>query len=166
MHDDPKKLKQIIIFYRVVTVLLGLAVVGMGFWLYKMNQEIKDTKIALEQAKAPPVIVDAPSAALLKPGSQREIKPIIIEIKKNGIVLWNTERLGTKESEDFPETSLDSAIQTSLRASLADNRREKPHYALKGEKELPSPVLKRVISHLQKYNINKFNLITDLEQAP
>lgn len=74
-------------------------------------------------------------------------------------------RAQDREGIDYvgvPVDSLQNELSDWLRFARLSERRLR--FAVKGDKDVDYPVVQKVIASLQKQNINKFNLITTLEQ--
>ncbi len=69
--------------------------------------------------------------------------------------------------KDQPGIPLDS-VKNELQYWIVYGRLSNPNtrIAIRGDGETPYPVIKSVMNTLQEKNVNKFNLITDLEARP
>lgn len=88
--------------------------------------------------------------------------------------------LGGKDVEKMKDYPFNGISATDSSATSKENELKKwilygrtsstnpgsMRFALKGDSEAPVTVIQDVISTLQDWNLNKFNLITDLEAAP
>lgn len=81
--------------------------------------------------------------------------------------------LPPEDMKDFPHNGIDAAKRegdkkNELQKWILYGRNADPEirYAVKGDLDAPYPAVQEVISSLQGWNINKMNLVTQLEAAP
>jgi biopolymer transport protein ExbD len=72
-----------------------------------------------------------------------------------------------KDDKNNPGIPVDS-LHNELRDWIFFGRLSNPRFriAIRGDGNVPYPVVKKVIATLQDRNVNKFNLVTDLEAKP
>jgi biopolymer transport protein ExbD len=69
-----------------------------------------------------------------------------------------------KQTKGIPSDSLQNELADWI--NYARHANPKYRIAIKGDGQANYPVVKRVIQTLQEQKVNKFNLITNLEEAP
>lgn len=83
---------------------------------------------------------------------------------KQFLSLTSEERKNEKIQPGIPIDSLNNELQYWIVYGRLSNPRTR--IAIRGDGETPYPVVKGVMNTLQDKNVNKFNLITDLEVRP